>query len=112
MVLEWRPMNQPPKRRWFRPPSYTLKGRGVDHKVVLQWHAATRKVYLVEVDEDGSVSRPSGWPCAVVAECGYMYKFDLITHSNTDGNAEYRDQIKTDKLRCKKCDKVLADKIG
>lgn len=106
-----------PKRRWFRPPTYTLKKShkphlAADREVVHKWHAAKARVAQMIREEGDSLTIILGGKWGVMAECGYIYSFDPWMASTSHGTAEYRDQIKTDKLRCKKCDKAIADRIG
>ena len=101
--VTWRGL---PKRAWFKRESYIFKGRPV--KVEL-WHAG---VDIIQIRTPHPAAEEGYFydrvDMHVRAMCGYTYSFEFYLAATQYGRAQYRDSIKGDNLRCKRCDEELA----
>lgn len=99
-----------PKRAWFKRETYTYRDPNTGERVQslpAKWHAGvdiiqTRTPHHTGEDTYDRVEMH------VRAMCGYVYTFEFFLAATKYGRAQYRDSIKGDGLRCKKCDAELA----
>lgn len=100
------------KRAWFRRDGYTYR----DPRTLEQtqsppakWHAGV-DIIQTKTPHPGYPDNPTfdKVQMHVRALCGYVYTFDFILAATHYGRATYRDEVKSDHLRCLKCDQELA----
>lgn len=100
-----------PKRRWFKRETYTYRAADGSQVQSLpaKWHAGV-DIIQTKVPHPGYPDNPmfDKVQMHVRALCGYVYSFDFYLAASHYGRAMYKDEIKSDALRCKKCDTELA----
>lgn len=106
--VTWRGL---PKRAWFRRDTYTYRDpitKEPKKSEPAKWHAG---VDIIQT-RTPSKERPDDPRLDKVlmhvrAFCGYEYKFEAWTAATHYGAASYRDEIKTEAIRCKNCAREL-----
>lgn len=101
LEVTWRGL---PKRAWFKREKYFYRENGalIEYSPKF-WHAG------VDIIQTRTGNPPlEKIQLHVRAFCGYEYKFDWWSAINQYGRAMYRPEVKTEALRCKKCEAQLA----
>ena len=107
--VTWRGL---PKRAWFKRDTYTYRSKlnnELTQSLPAKWHAGV-DIIQTRTPHPGYPDNPmlDRVEMHVRAACGYVYTFDFILAATRYGRATYRDAIKNDAIRCKKCDAELA----